>query len=96
MAPKCRVARTYLVKRGFQLVVLQALLDQRDEGMGFDVARKGKTLRIWEPCALQRDSSITMTCLKGKKGDLVRNGMGWDDGAVVVVNPGWPRYEPDS
>lgn len=47
------VARTYLVKRGFQFVVLQALLDQRDQRMGFDVARKRKTLRIWEPCTLQ-------------------------------------------
>lgn len=34
-------------------MVLQALLDQRDQRMGSDVTRKRQTLRVGVPCTLQ-------------------------------------------
>lgn len=42
-------------------MILQALLDQRYQRMGFNVRRKRESLRIREPRALQRHGGIAMT-----------------------------------
>jgi len=46
-------------------MVLETLLDQRYQGVGFDVRREGEALRVRIPRALQRDGSLAVTCRIG-------------------------------
>lgn len=54
-------------------MVLETFLDERHQRMCFNVARKREGLRVGVPSALERDSSVAMTCARAwLEGELGR------------------------
>jgi hypothetical protein len=68
-------------------MILQALLDQRDQRMGFNIRREWERLRVRIPRALQRDSSIAVTWIGLDRDQMIENWKSRGEAGRIMTNP---------